>query len=70
MKLSLKFSIAKFYNIQINTIHQSIKQLLFYIQWYICHIYIYNGIYVIYIYIHTHTMVYMSYITYIPLYIK
>jgi len=33
--LNLKFSIPKSYNIQINTIRQSITQLLFYIQWYI-----------------------------------
>jgi len=33
---NLKFSMPKCYNIQINTIRQSITQHLFYIQWYIC----------------------------------
>jgi len=36
IRRSLKFSIPKCYDIQINTIRQSITQLLFYIQWYIC----------------------------------
>jgi len=33
--INLKFSIPKCYNIQINTIRQSITQLLFHIKWYI-----------------------------------
>jgi len=33
--INLKFSIPKCYNIKINTISQSITQILFYIQWYI-----------------------------------